>query len=368
MLDCFGRARMGVLAAGAVLAGHSVAALAGPGDPAPVRVAVIEEAGFAERVTLSGTVTAERRAMLSPRTDGLVDTVAVDAGSEVRQGDLLLELDGALARLALRRAEQAAEEARARRDEARRLYDEARQLSSTGGIPETEAETRRSELRVREVALEQLETAASERAEILERHRLVAPFDGVVARRLTDLGEWVDLGDPVFELVGSGNMRFDVQAPQDLYFQLDADTDVRVKLDSSDDGFLPARIIAKVPLKDDATRTFLVRLAVDAPDGRLVAGSSGLAEFTLREREPSPAVPRDAVVRQPDGSRAVWVVDGGDGAPTASMRRVTLGGGLGGMVEVLDGLAVGERVVIRGNETLEDGGRVTILPPVRDGS
>lgn len=345
----------------AVVAAATVALAEDGGQAAPVRVVEAQYETVRETVELTGTVTAERNASLSSRTAGLVERVLVDAGSHVKMDDLLMELDSALARLSLERAEEEVREARTRLEEAKRLFEEGQTLARTGGIPQTEAKTRESNLHVSEMVLKQLETTARERAEILERHRLVAPFAGVVGEKYAEVGEWVETGDPVLDLVETERVRFDVQAPQELFATLGDDTRVVVRIDSRERREFSASIQVKVPVKDAVTRTFLVRLGVEADPADLVPGSSGTARFYLESDAPSVTVPRDALVRQPDGSQAVWVVDNSTDPATASMRRVETGARMDETVAILEGLDAGATVVVRGNESLQNDQPVEIL-------
>src|SRR5690606_1264441 len=156
-----------------------------------------------EELRLTGTLTAQRHARLSTRADGLVADIQVDAGDRVAAGDVLLDLDSALANHALRRAEASVEEARARVAESERLIQEARRLVADQHIPQTEVASREANAALARAALAASEAAAAEQAEIVRRHSLPAPFDGVIARRLTEIGEWVVRGTAVLELVST---------------------------------------------------------------------------------------------------------------------------------------------------------------------
>ncbi len=327
-------------------------------DASPVVTAVVGKGNVADVVELTGTVTAERQASLSARTAGLVKSVAVEAGSRVEQGDVILELDAALAELALERATEAVNEAKVQLVETRRLFDEGSSLAKTGGIPRTEAEARAAALQVQDATLKQLEVDRREQAEIVARHELIAPFSGVIGEKMTEVGEWVETGVPVLELVEVDAVRFDVQAPQELFPALTPETPVTVRLDSRPDAELPATVTVKVPVKDPVTRTFLVRLAVEAPSELMVPGVSGRAIFRIASDGDVLTVPRDALVRSPDGSVTVWAV--ADGVAVA--RRVETGDRMAPTVEIKSGLAEGEQVIVRGNEVLRDGQAVKVIP------
>ena len=330
-------------------------------EGAPVTVATVVRGSVDEVVEASGSVTAERRSSLSARTAGLVGNVAVDAGSRVEKGDVLLELDSALARLALERSKEGLKEARSGLAERKRLFDEGQKLAATGGIPKTEAEARQAALNVQIAAVNQLEVTVRERSEILDRHRVIAPFSGVISSKLTEVGEWVETGVPVLDLVEVDAVRFDAQLPQERYASLPLDTTATVRLDSLPDRELPARILTKVPVKDPVSRTFLIRLAVEAPSEAMAPGVSGRAVFQIKKSADALTIPRDAIVRQPDGGVTAWVVNGSSNDLRVAAQPVTIGGNLSATVEILSGLEEGQRVVLRGNETLREGQAIRIL-------
>lgn len=344
-----------LLALGGALGGAPLRAQ----DAVPVAVEVPAPAQVSEELRLTGTLTAERSARLSPRVDGLVARVRVDAGDRVEAGAPLVELDAAVARLALSRAQAGAAEAQARATEAERLLGEARRLIADGHLPQTELGKRESEAALATAARAAAEAAEKEQAEILRRHTLPAPFAGVVSRRLTEAGEWVSRGTPVIELVATDRVRLDLQAPQERFAALRDDAPVQVLPDTMGGQSLPGRIVARVPVSDPTARTFLVRVLVDAAGGRLLPGTSATAVIGLPGSQQALVISRDALVRYPDGSYSVFVVQDAGGRSTVAERRVKLGRG-GSRVEVLEGLRPGERVVVRGNERLRSGQSVRI--------
>ncbi len=328
---------------------------------APVTVASVTRGGVHDVVEVSGSVTAERRSSLSARTAGLVSKVRVDAGSRVKEGEILIELDDALANLDLERAREALKESESELTELKRLNQEGQTLMKSGGIPKTEAEARQSALGVKMAAVKQLEVDVRERTEIVNRHRVLAPYTGVISAKLTEVGEWVETGVPVLDLVEIDAVRFDVQIPQERFAELPMDTPTMVRLDSLPTKEFPAKILAKVPVKDPVARTFLLRLSVEAPPEAMAPGVSGRASFQIQKSGDALTIPRDAIVRQPDGEVRAWVVNGNQDSPSVSSQVIRIGNTLSGTVEILDGLNEGQQVVLRGNETLRDGQAIRIL-------
>lgn len=332
------------------------------GEDAPrVRATVVSAAEFGEEFALTGTLSAERQARLSPRVDGLVLDVAVDAGDEVEAGDVLVRLDPALGRQALARARAEADEARAALEESRRLLAEARRLGERQVIARTQVDVRESEAVQAQAALASATAAYREQEELLARHDLPAPFAGVVVERLAEAGEWVQRGTPVLTLVATDRVRLDLQVPQERFADLAGESRILVLPDALPGVELEGRIQARVPVTDASARTFLLRVLVDDPDGRLLPGTSARARILLPADDQAVGVPRDALMRQPDGSFSVFVLAEDEGAPVARQRSVRVARDRGEMVAVFDGVTSGERVVVRGNEMLTDGQRVHVV-------
>lgn len=321
----------------------------------PVRVALPAPADFGEQFQLTGTLTADRAAGLSPRVDGLVKSVAVDAGATVKAGERLLQLDDAVARHALARARAGAAEAEANAGEAERLLAEGRRLAADKFIPASQVGTLEARLEQARAARASARAAVAEQEELVRRHALPAPFDGVVAARHAEAGEWVQRGDTVLDLVATDRVRLDLQVPQERFAALAGEAKVEVFPDALPGVALPARVEARVPVTDPQARTFLLRLRVDDAEGRLLPGTSARAVVSLPATEPALAVPRDALLRQPDGGYSLFVaLPEGEGF-VARQRTVRVLRDRGSRVAIAEGLAPGERVVVRGNEALRDG-------------
>lgn len=333
-----------------------------PASAMRVTVGVAEPAAFGERFSLSGTLTAERQARLSARVDGLVSRVHVDAGAHVEAGQVLLELDPAISRQVLLRTRAEAAEAAASVREAERLVTEAQLLVTHNAIAATELGARTSALALARAAEESARASAREQEEIVARHALPAPFAGVIAEKLAEAGEWVQRGTPVLALVATDRVLLDIRVPQERFGQIDDGAQFRVFADAVGSAPLPARAAARVPVTDPGARTFLLRLLVDDPQGRLLPGTSARAEISLLPTRGTVAISRDALLRQPDGSHSVYVIEGDGDQPVARRRTVQMLYGRNGRVAIVDdSVREGERIVIRGNEALADGQSVEVV-------
>jgi len=341
-----------------------VMALASPAAAETPVTAVEPEVGQGSQVlALSGNLIARRTAVLSPQVAGLVAAVRIDAGDRVAAGDELLRLDQDLAKLEVRRAEAVAEEARRALLEARRLRDEGRRLVESRFVPDTEVQAREAAVLQAEAAVSRVQSELQIASERLAQHIVTAPFDGVITRRLVEVGEWVATGTAVAELVAPDELWLDVRVPQAYWTRIDADTRLSAFADPAPDTALDARIHARVPVKDPAARTFLLRLRIDDDSGRITPGMSARVELQLPGATSVTTVPRDAIVRYPDGTTTIWIVDTRADTLVARETEVELLRLLGDRVELAGSLDDGLRVVTRGNEALSEGEAVRLVAP-----
>lgn len=335
--------------------------------PATVLTVIAEKSeGILRTVSLTGTVTARREARHSSRATGLVMEMRVDEGDMVKKGDVLMTLDTDLAEITLEGIRAEIARSRVQLDEAERQEEEVRELVKGGSFPKSEAETRKSTVLVNEANLQQLLVREREQIEMIARHQLVAPFSGVISRKLSEEGEWVPTGTPVLELVETEKPRFDLQVPQEFLARVSGAEKVVVHLDAHPEISLAAHIATMVPVKDIVSRTFLTRLEFDDERALAAPGMSGTAEISFRPREGETVqIPRDAVVRYPDGKVMVWIVSNDGEETMVKSREIRTGGSLGELTEVLSGLEGGEQIVLKGNESLREDQSVKLSEPTK---
>lgn len=326
-----------------------------------VSVGTVEQATVVEEVPLTGSLTSPRVARVSTSVEGLVEAIHVDEGDRVDAGDPLLSLDQELEQLSLEAARAATREAEAELADVRRRLEEAEQLAARQNIPATQLRSLESQLQISRSALARLTAEEARQAARLRRYRVVAPFTGVISRRLTEAGEWITPGTAVVELIATDGLRLDFRVPQHYYPRIDDQARLEVRLAAAPGRSFEARIGSVVPVNDPSARTFLLRAYLDTDDVALTPGMSARGTLRLDAGRRAPVVSRDALLRYPDGRVTVWVVENeSDGLGAVSERHVKTGVAFDGKVEVETGLESGARVVVAGNEALQDGQRVRI--------
>lgn len=327
-----------------VLAACAEEAAPGASGPPPalVRVAPVESGELTEAWMATADVRALDRAGLASGAAGAVSRVLVREGDRVHRGDLLVEvqLDLASAQLAAARASVAEAEA----ELARRELALSRRKSVKEGVLAaeelTEAETALSAQKAR---LEAARAAEQEATAVLGRHRVRAPFAGVVAGRHVDAGDWVGVGTPVIDLIGIDSVEARTHVPLELATRLEAGQPVEVNGGSGE-------LVAIVPTLDETTRTALVRIAPD-PELGLVPGQVVDVGLPVTWAGLGVKVPRDAVLLDPQQDRVLKVSEGS----ALSVPVEILARGEAAVLVRGEGLAVGDSVVTRGNERVRPG-------------
>lgn len=332
----------------------------------PVSVVTVSAGQLHNEIPLSGSVVARRVSLLSSKVDGSVAEMLIEAGDEVRAGAPLVRLDKVMAQIELSSAQSRLDEAQARLKEARRQRDEARRLVNSKHIAKTAFEEARAAVEINSAAVQRLRAEVTAFQETLARHDVTAPFDGVVSRKLVEVGQWVETSTALLELVEIRRLRVDVQVPQHYFAQIEPGTPVTMRLDSLPERVFSAEVTRKIPVGHASARTFPVRIELANDEGLIAPGMSARVRLRLSKSAESLLLPRDAVVKAPDGSESVWVLVEQDGVETANRVIVETGLAARDLVEITaDALKVGDRVVVRGNEILRPGQPVRVTETLR---
>ncbi len=364
--------------------------VAGPAAK-PVRAATVvaraaPTAGGDAVLNASGYVTARRRATVSSKITGKVLEVHVEEGMAVRAGQVLARLDDRTARASLALAEAELDAARrvvteseVRLAEAERTLARRAQLLAEGLAGQAEVDAARAEVdsyRAR-IAAAREQVRVAERAVDLRRTELDdtvirAPFSGIAISKDAQPGEMVSpisagggfTRTGICTLVDMSSLEIEVDVNEAYINRVEPGQPVTAVLDAYPDWRIPARVITTVPAADRQKATVLVRIAFERLDPRILP-DMGVKVAFLKPSEPGQPetapprgrlfVPRTAVRTGPGGDLVFVIRDA-----RVERRAVELGPLEGDLVEVVSGLAPGERIVVDGPPDLADGDRVVI--------
>lgn len=203
--------------------------------------------------------------------------------------------------------------------------------------------------------------------DIVERHRVTAPFSGYVVKEHTEIGQWVKSGDPIVEIVELDVVEVEALVLEDYIQQIRAGTPARVEVGAIPNEAFTGQVAVIVAQADLRSRTFPVRVRVNNQfDGSVPVLKSGMfARVTLPVGAPEVArlVPKDAIVLGGPSPLVYRVSDAG-GAKTVEPVAVQLGIAAGGLIQVTGDLQPGQTIVVEGNERLSAGQAVAIVREV----
>jgi len=318
--------------------------------PRNVRVMELVAETMHEYFEVSGPVAPVRGTDLSAQESGPVVAIAVTKGATVHTGEIIVEQDRGILKAEMDAATAAL---------AAQSYnvDKVRQLHEAGKVS-------RIELLTAESAFAQAQALADVAGERYRRAGIRAPFDGVVADRFVELGQLVAPGMPVVRVIDPYTLKLEAYLTDDQVRWVAVGEAATVVV--GDVGRPAEGHVSWVGFEADRlTGKFKVEIELPNPDLRLRSGVIGRARLGKNVSQSVVTIPRDAVLPGRTGPTA-FVVQG----DRAVRKQLTLGAAQGLMVQVADGVTVGDRLVVRGHRDLRDGSlvRITEIAERADGT
>jgi len=324
----------------------------------PVRYTEVQETGVRRTIKLPGTIRSATVSIVASEIAGRVVNVPAREGDTVKKGQPLANL--ATEMLDLERAsavEQLAE------SEAR-LKLAAQNLERTKGLFQEQVASRQdldnalSEQAAWQGRVGDLKARIARIDLALRLSTIRAPFAGLVVTEMTEIGQWLAVGGPVVELISLADLEVHVDVPERYYASLNPNAKAQVTVDAIPGLAIEGTIVAIVPRAEPGTRTFPLKIRIQNKDGRIGAGMLASVSFPAGDSYRATVVPKDAIVRQPEGS-VVYRINGED---KVDLVPVTTGDGVGAWIVVTGDLRTGQKVITRGNERVFPGMTVTGEP------
>lgn len=303
-----------------------------------VTVAEVQRVPVPDQIEIIGTVESVYRAEISTKVSGTITTLPVVLGSEVQSGDLLLEISAGEIDAKLQQSHAQLNQAKRNLDRERKL------LQKNAATPETV----KSLTEMVEIA-----EAAYQEARIFQSYtRILAPFNGRVTRKMTNIGDLATPGKPLLNIEDELHLQIITDIPEAMILRIKQGDVLSVTVPSA--GLtVPGTVAEVAPTANPTTRSAPIKLNI-AASPHLRPGQ--FARVTLsRPSAETLTVPQKSLVSMGQMER-LFVVDNGQ----ARLRLVRSGASYGDNIEILSGVRAGEQVIVTGQENIHDGQPIVI--------
>lgn len=351
---------------------------------APLAVAVgeVRLGSVEEKISAVGSLMARRSVDVAPKISGRVDRVLVEVGDQVKEGQLIAEVDARALEEELREAEAALRvaEATLKGEQAElidltRKLERAKQLFEKRFVSRQELDTLDAE---RNAAAAQVELARAQIVQMkarlanakleLSETKLKAPFPGYIEKRLVDPGAMVSVGTPIAGLVDINRVKVIIPVVERHYPKISVGQKAVVTFDAFSSQRFAGKVVRLAPVLSQETRTGEVEIEIDNANGQLKPGMFARVEIAVDQPRDVLLVPEGALVKTPSGHGVFRVSAGDNGSAKVQLVPVVLGANRDGQTEIRGELKVGDRVVTLGVNLLKDGQSVRISDGTPRGS
>ena len=334
-----------------------------------VAVAIAAAGPAEEAIVLPGTVRAEYDTPIYARTSGYVKRWYRDIGAPVKAGDLLAEIESPevdqqlrQARAQLVRLQAALLQAQANMELARVTDQRQSQLANEGWTSQQGGDRARlsyaasiAAVAVARADVEAQQASVGRLEQLVGFERVVAPYDGIVTARETDVGDLINAGSgngpELFHVSETRKLRIYVQVPQSYAPRIRPGVAVDLQFPEYPGRDFAAQLVRTASALDPTARTLLVELEADNERGEIFPGGYTDVHFRLPAAARGVRVAANTLLFRAEGPRIATV---GPDHRTV-LHEITLGRDFGTTIEVPTGLAPGEEVILNPPASLETG-------------
>jgi RND family efflux transporter MFP subunit len=336
-----------------------------------VTVATIKPAAQSQssELVLPGNIQANYEAPIYARTSGYLKRWLVDIGTPVKAGQLLAEIESPEVDSQLRQAEADLATAQANQKIADLTAERWRNLRASDSVSKQEADEKISLAASGDAQMQAARANVQRLRELSGFEKIVAPFDGVVTARNTDIGQLITAGEntgpALFRVADMRRLRLYVRVPQTYAAAMKPGLQAEVLFPDHPGKSYTATLDSTSSAIDTGTRTLLAQLVIDNKSRELLPGAYTEVHFKLPPGATGESykVPANVLLFRGDGMH-VGVVGPGN---KVVLKPVTVGRDYGSDIEVIQGLDANDNVILSPPDSLTDGVVVRVVTPKAEG-
>ena len=294
-----------------------------------------------QSITTVGSLRSDETVILRPEIAGRITEILFKEGQRATKGQVLVKLDNSVQKADLERA-------KANLTLSASKYERAVDLRNKGFISSQAKDEAENTLKV-------AQADAALAAARLAKTEILAPFSGTVGLRSVSVGDYVKEGQDMVNIEDTDTLKADFRVPETLMKQVSAGQTLQVTLDAIGDKAYAGKVYAINPLIDANGRSLVIRANVPNVDGRLRPGMFARVRLFTSDIRDTLVVPEESIIPLGDEKYVYRVADG-----KALRQKVEIGQRRDGKVEIVSGLAAGDRIVTAGVVKIRDGAAIRV--------
>ena len=308
-----------------------------------------------EELILPGTVQAFLEAPIYARTSGYVKAWYTDIGAHVHKGELMADIESPEVDQQLAQAQADLATAKANQTLAESTNERWKILLGSESVSKQDAEEKAGDAAAKKAAAESAGANVARLRDLESFKRVVAPFDGIVTARNTDVGALINAGQAnggeLFHVADMQKLRIYVQVPEAYAAETHAGTEAELHFSEQPREPVPAKAVRTANALDPVTRTLQVELQLDNSHYQLFPGSYAEVHFKLPGNAQTLRIPSNTVIFRAAGLQVATI----DAAKKVKLKTIVQGRDLGATIEVLSGIDVSDVIVLNPPDSIVDG-------------
>lgn len=292
------------------------------------------------------------------RTSGYLKRWLVDIGAQVKEGDLLAEIDTPELNQELAQARAQLVQSKAALELARTTAARWAELLKTASVSEQEAEEKEADLQLKEATVDSARANVRRLEDLQGFEQVRAPFAGTITSRDTDIGQLIAAGNghQLFSLAQTKTLRVYVRVPETIAHSVVPGQMAELHIPELPGRVFPAKVVQTARAMTADSRTLLTELQVDNAQGEILPGAYAQVRFTEARPDPILTLPSNTLLFRAEGTQVGVVKPDGK----VELRTVVLGRDFGPTLEILRGISPSDRVIINPADSLVDGMTVRV--------
>ncbi|RKD33519.1 efflux RND transporter periplasmic adaptor subunit [Thermohalobacter berrensis] len=334
----------------------------------PVEVETVSKKTISQATTFTGKIYADKDVMVFPKTPGKVESVSVSIGDKVNKGDILFTLDKEdiqkqvdSAKVALDGAKANYELTKEKIENAKKTFERTKKLYQEGAVSKAQFEQAKlaasdKSLDAAKTQLQQAEVAYEQALDALNNTIVDSPIDGIVSTVNVEAGEMAANSQPAVTIVDMDRVYVQINVTEDIINKLQKGQEVEIQIPSVSKEKFRGKIANISPVANQRTQLYPIKIYIDNKNYIIKPGMFAQVKVNTDVREGVIAVKSEAVVQR-EGISLVYVVK----ENKAYEKEVRTGLDTGMYVEIIEGINEGEKVIVKGQNYVDDKSQVKIV-------